>query len=77
MPISSQYDIWVNIYDQNTEGRLDGMTKRLDGQLQPPFQSGTESFHNKAALGRYCPSVPTVALQLYVITIIRLGASGP
>jgi hypothetical protein len=48
------------------------LTERLDGQLQPPFQNRAESFHNKATSGRFCPSVRTVALQLHVITIIRL-----
>jgi len=50
----------------------DGLTERLDGQLQPPCQNSTESSHNKATLGRCCPSVWTVALWLHVITIIRL-----
>jgi len=27
------------------------LTQRPDGQLQPPFQNSTESFHNKAASG--------------------------
>jgi hypothetical protein len=31
-PISSQYDIWAESYDQNIEGRP-------DSQLQPPFQN--------------------------------------
>jgi hypothetical protein len=51
-PISSQSDIWVKIYDQNTLGCPDGLTERPDGQLQPPLQDSTESFHNKAASGR-------------------------
>jgi hypothetical protein len=76
-PISSQSDILVKRYDQNTGGRPDGLTKRPDGQLQLPFQNSTESFHNKATSGQCCPSVRTVALRLYVITIIKLGASGP
>jgi hypothetical protein len=75
--ISSQSDIWVKRYDQNTEGCPDGLTERPDDQLQLPFQSSTESFHNKAASGRCCPSVRTVALRLHVITIIRLWPSGP
>jgi hypothetical protein len=40
-PISSQSDIWAESYDQNTGGYLDGLTKRPDGQLQPPFQNST------------------------------------
>jgi hypothetical protein len=76
-PISSQSDNWVKSYDQNTGGCPDGLTKRPDSQLQPPFQSSTGSFHNKAASGQCCPSVWTVTLQLHVIIIIRLGASGP
>jgi hypothetical protein len=75
-PISSQSDIWVKRYDQNTGRCPDGLTERLDGQLQPPFQISIESFHNKAVSGRCCPSVRTVALRLHEITIIRLGASG-
>jgi hypothetical protein len=53
------------------------LTEGLDGQLQPSFQSSTESFYNKAASRRCCPSVRTVALWLYEITIISLGASRP
>jgi hypothetical protein len=75
--ISSQSDIWVKRYDQNTRGCPDGLTKRPDGQLQPPLQDSAESFHNKAMSGRYFPSVRTVALRLHEITIIRLGGSGP
>jgi hypothetical protein len=75
--ISSQSDIGVKSYDQNTRGCPDGLTERPDGQLQPPFQSSTESFHNKAASGRYFPSVRTVALRMHEITKIRLGPSGP
>jgi hypothetical protein len=70
-PISSQSDIWVKGYDQNTGGCPDGLTERPDGQLQPPFQNSTESFHNKAASWRCCPSVRTVALRLHVITTIK------
>jgi hypothetical protein len=76
-PISSQSDIWVKSYDQNTQGCPDGLTERPDGQLQPPLQDSAESFHNKAVSGRCCPSVRTVALRLHEITIIRLGASRP
>jgi len=76
-PISSQSDIWVKSYNQNTGRCLDGLIERPDGQLQPPFQNSTESFHNKATSERCCPSVRTVALRLHEITIIRLGASGP
>jgi hypothetical protein len=72
MLISSQYDIWVKSYDQNTGGRSDGLTERPDGQLQPPFQNSTGSFHNKATSRRCCPTVRMVALWLHVITIIRL-----
>jgi hypothetical protein len=75
--ISSQSDIWLKSYVQNTEGCTDGLTERLDGKLQLPFQYSTESFFNKAASGRCCPSIWTVALQLHVITIIRLWASEP
>jgi hypothetical protein len=69
-PISSKSDIWAESYDQNTGGCP-------DGKLQLPFQNSTESFHNKAASGRCCPSVRTVAHRLHVITIIRFWASGP
>jgi len=62
---------------KNTWGCLNGLTKRSDGQLQLPFQNSAENFHNKAASRRCCPSFRTVALQLQVITIIRLWASGP
>lgn len=44
--ISSQSNICVKSYGQNTEGCPDGLTERLDSQLQPPFQNSTESFHN-------------------------------
>jgi hypothetical protein len=71
-PISSQSNIWVKRYDQNTGGRPDGLIERPDGQLQPLFQNSTESFHNKAASGWCCPSIQTVALRLHVISIIRL-----
>jgi hypothetical protein len=40
-PISSQSDIGAESYDQNTRGRLYGLTKRLNSQLQPPFQNST------------------------------------
>jgi len=76
-PILSQSDIWVKRYDQNTGRCPDGLTERPDDQLQPPLQDSAESFHNKAASGRCCPSVRTVALRIHEITIIRLGASGP
>jgi hypothetical protein len=75
--ISSQSDIWVKGYDQNTGGCPDGLTDSPDGKLQLPFQNSAESFHNKAASGRCCPSVRTVALWLHVITIIRLWVSRP
>lgn len=71
-PISSQSDIWVKRYDQNTEGCPNGLTEHPHSQLQPPFQNSTESSHNKAASKPCCPSVRTVALWLYVISIIRL-----
>jgi len=48
--ISSQSDIWVKSYDQNTRGCPHGLTERPDGQLQPPFQSCTESFHIRPRL---------------------------
>jgi len=70
--ISSQSDIWVKCYDQNNRGCPDGLTEHPDGQLQPPFENSTESFHNKAAPGLCYPSFRTVALWLHVITIIRL-----
>jgi hypothetical protein len=76
-PISSQSDFGVKCYDQNNRGCPDGLIERPDGKLQLPFQNSTESFNNKATSGRYCPSVWTVAIQLHVITIIRLGESGP
>jgi hypothetical protein len=46
-PISSQSDIWVKSYDQNTRACPDGLIERLDGQLQSPFQSSTKSFHTR------------------------------
>jgi hypothetical protein len=51
-PISSQFDIWAESYDRNTRGRPDGLTERLDDQLQLPFQNSAESFHIKAASRR-------------------------
>jgi hypothetical protein len=53
------------ISSQNTGSRLNGLTERPDGHLQPPFQNNAESFHNKASSGRCCPSVRTVALLLH------------
>jgi hypothetical protein len=47
MPISSQSDIWVKRYVQNIGGCPDGLTESPNGQLQPPFQSSTESFHTR------------------------------
>jgi hypothetical protein len=76
-PISSKFDIWVKRYDQNTGGCPDGLTERPDSKLQLPFQNSAESFHNKAASERCCPSVRTVVLRLHVITKIRLWAFGP
>jgi hypothetical protein len=76
-PISSQSNIWVKRYDQNTRGCPDSLTGLPDGKLQLPFQNSTESFHNKAASERCCPNVRTVVLRLHVISIIRLWASRP
>jgi hypothetical protein len=61
--ISSQSDIWAESYDQNTRGCSDGLTERLDGQLQPPFQNSTESFHNKAASGRSTMSLFSASVK--------------
>jgi hypothetical protein len=41
------------------------------------FQNSVESFHNKPAFGRCCPSVRRVALWLHVITIIRSERPNP
>jgi hypothetical protein len=70
--ISSQSDIGPKSYDQNTRGYPDGLTKRPNGQLQPPFQTSAESFHNRTSSGRCFPVIRMVSLQLHVITIIRL-----
>jgi len=73
-PISSQSDIWAESYDWNTKGRPDGLTERLDDQLQPPFQNSAESFHIKATSERCFPSVRMVSLSAVRLVLPRIAS---